>query len=552
MGNSIYKVPVAVNEPVSSFAPGSEERTNLKIKLKEMSSKFYDIPIIVAGKEIRTNNTHNCVMPHNHSHILGKFHKAGKKEVEIAIQSSLAVRKKWMNMHWESRVAIFKKMATLLKGPYRETINAATMLGQSKNAFQAEIDSACELIDFFNFNCEYLQQIYQEQPPYSPEGVWNQVEYRGLEGFVFAVTPFNFTSIAANLPTAPALMGNTVIWKPASSSVYSGYFLMKLFQEAGLPDGVINFLPGSGSEIGNPVIENEHLAGVHFTGSTSVFQGMWKKIGSNIHNYKTYPRIVGETGGKDFILAHPSSEVRSLVTAMIRGAYEYQGQKCSAASRCYIPKTIWENVKKEFLKQLSTIKMGDVTDFSNFINAVIDENAFDNIVEYIKYADNAEDAEILHGGSYDKSVGFFIEPTAIVTENPLFKTMEEEIFGPVLTIFIYDWDVSDELKSWKKICKIVDSTSEYALTGAVFSNSREAINEARESLIHSAGNFYINDKPTGAVVGQQPFGGSRASGTNDKAGSAANLMRWVSQRTVKETFDPPKDYRYPFLGTELA
>ena len=550
MSNSIYRVPAAVNEPISSFAPGTVERAALQAKLKEMSANTVDIPIIINGKEIRTGNTANCVMPHNHGHVLGNYHKAGVKEVEMAIEASMNVRQAWAEMPWEARVAIFKKMASLLQGPFRDIINAATMLGQSKNAFQAEIDSACELIDFFNFNCEYLQQIYTEQPPYSPDGMWNQVEYRGLEGFVFAVTPFNFTSIAANLPTAPALMGNTVVWKPASSSVYSGYFLMKLFKAAGLPDGVINFIPGSGAQVGDPVMESEHLAGIHFTGSTAVFQGMWKKIGENIHKYKTYPRIVGETGGKDFILAHPSSEVDGLVTAMIRGAYEYQGQKCSAASRCYIPSLLWDEVKTKFVKQVATIKMGDVCDFSNFVNAVIDEAAFDSITSYINYAKNADDAEIICGGGYDKSVGYFVEPTAIVTTNPHFKTMEEEIFGPVLTIYVYDWDESKNDKSWEYICKVVDSTSEYALTGAIFSKSREAINAARTHLLHSAGNFYINDKPTGAVVGQQPFGGSRASGTNDKAGSAANLMRWVSQRTVKETFVPPTDYRYPFLETE--
>jgi len=547
MSNSIYRVPPAVNEPVSSFAPGTPERASLQAKLKEMSSETVDIPIIISGKEIRTGDTGNCVMPHNHKHLLGTYHKAGEKEVQMAIEASLNARKAWSEMPWEARVAIFKKMASLLQGPFRDIINVATMLGQSKNAFQAEIDAACELIDFFNFNCEYLQQIYTEQPPFSPDGMWNQVEYRGLEGFVFAVTPFNFTSIAANLPTAPALMGNSVVWKPASSSVYSGYFLMKLFKAAGLPDGVINFVPGSGAKVGDPVMASEHLAGIHFTGSTAVFQGMWKKVGENIHKYKTYPRIVGETGGKDFILAHPSSEAKSLATAMVRGAYEYQGQKCSAASRCYIPKYLWEDVKSEFLAQVSSIKMGDVNDFTNFVNAVIDEPAFDSISSYIDYAKNADDAEIICGGGYDKSKGFFVEPTAIVTTNPNFKTMEEEIFGPVLTIYVYDWDESDNDKFWKDICKVVDSTSEYALTGAIFSRCREAINDARKYLVHSAGNFYINDKPTGAVVGQQPFGGSRASGTNDKAGSAANLMRWVSQRTIKETFVPPTDYRYPFL-----
>ena len=543
MSNSIYRVPPAVNEPIFSFAPGTKERASLQKTLVQMSSETVDIPIIIGGEEIRTGNTANCVMPHNHKHILGSYHKAGQKEVQMAIDSSLNARKVWSEMPWEARVAVFKKMAALLQGPYRDVINAATMLGQSKNAFQAEIDAACELIDFFNFNCEYVQQIYTEQPPHSPDGMWNQVEYRGLEGFVFAVTPFNFTSIAANLPTAPALMGNSVVWKPASSSVYSGYFLMRLFKEAGLPDGVINFVPGSGAQVGDPVLESEHLAGIHFTGSTAVFQGMWRKVGENIHNYKTYPRIVGETGGKDFILAHKSSDVKGLATAMVRGAYEYQGQKCSAASRCYIPENLWEGVKAEFLSQVSTIKMGDVNDFSNFVNAIIDEAAFDSISGYIDYAKNSSDAEIICGGNFDKSIGYFIEPTAILTTNPHFKSMEEEIFGPVLTIYVYN-------ESWEDICNIVDTTSEYALTGAIFSKCRKAINTARKLLVHSAGNFYVNDKPTGAVVGQQPFGGSRASGTNDKAGSAANLMRWVSQRTIKETFVPPTDYRYPFLETK--
>jgi 1-pyrroline-5-carboxylate dehydrogenase len=543
MSNAIFRVPPAVNEPIRMYAPGSPEKTTLKAKLEELSSQTIDIPIIIAGKEIHTGDTANCVMPHDHSHVLGNYHKAGTKEVQMAIDTACEARSKWAAMPWEARVAVFKKMAALLQGPYRDIINSATMLGQSKNAFQAEIDAACELIDFFNFNCEYVQQIYAEQPPYSPDGMWNQVEYRGLEGFVFAVTPFNFTSIAANLPTAPALMGNTVVWKPASSSVYSGYFLMQLFKAAGLPDGVINFVPGEGANIGDPVLASEHLAGIHFTGSTAVFQGMWKKVGENIANYKTYPRIVGETGGKDFILAHSSSEVAPLATAMVRGAYEFQGQKCSAASRCYIPASLWSQVKMVFIKQVNSIKMGDVCDFSNFMNAVIDEAAFDNITSYIDHARDSADAEIICGGGYDKSKGYFVEPTAIMTTNPHFKSMEEEIFGPVLTIYVYK-------DSWEDICKVVDTTSEYALTGAIFSQDRDAINMARELLVHSAGNFYVNDKPTGAVVGQQPFGGSRASGTNDKAGSAANLMRWVSQRTIKETFVPPTSYEYPFMEAE--
>jgi len=458
----------------------------------------------------------------------------------MAIESALEARKAWASTPWEARVRVFKKAASLLQGPCRDIINAATMLNQSKNAFQAEIDSACELIDFFNFNCEYLQEIYAEQPPYSPDGMWNSVEYRPLEGFVFAVTPFNFTSIAGNLSSAPALMGNVALWKPASSAVYSGYFLMKLFKEAGVPDGVINFIPGSGGQVGNPVLASEHLAGIHFTGSTEVFQGMWKTVGDNIQTYKTYPRIVGETGGKDFIVVHESADSDVVATGMLRGAFEYQGQKCSAASRCYIPKSLWGAVKEKFIRDVATLTMGDPEDFTNFLNAVIDESAFDSITSYIDFAKNANDAEILTGGNYDKSTGYFIEPTTIVTTNPHFKTMEEEIFGPVLTIYIYD-------ESWEDVCKLVDSTSPYALTGAIFSKDRYAIIVGTKLLENSAGNFYINDKPTGAVVGQQPFGGARASGTNDKAGSAVNLLRWASQRTIKETFVPPTDYRYPFL-----
>lgn len=540
MRNAIVEVPTAVNEPILSYAPETQERESLEAKLDELSAQQFEIPLIIGGKEIKTGNLAECRVPHNHQHILATYHKAGEKEVNLAIESAMSAAKKWSAMPWESRVAIFKKAAMLLAGPYRDLLNAATMLQQSKNAFQAEIDSACELIDFFNFNAWYLEEIYAEQPPYSPEGFWNMVQYRPLEGFVFAVTPFNFTSIAGNLPTAPALMGNVVLWKPASSAVYPAYFLMQMFKEAGFPDGVINFVPGSGGQVGNPVMASEHLAGIHFTGSTEVFQGMWKTIGDNIATYKTYPRIVGETGGKDFILAHPSSDVDALVTAMVRGAFEYQGQKCSAASRCYIPKSLWEEVREKYTAEIATIKTGDVTDFSNFMNAVIDEAAFDTITSYIDFAKNSDEAEIITGGGYDKSKGYFIEPTTILTTNPHFKTMDEEIFGPVLTIYVYD-------ESWEKVCKLVDATSPYALTGGIFSQDRQAIVQATDILEHSAGNFYINDKPTGAVVGQQPFGGARASGTNDKAGSPMNLLRWVSQRTIKETFLPPKDYRYPFM-----
>ena len=533
----------AINEPIKDYLPGSSEKKSIKIQLDKMSSECIDIPIIIGGKEIRTNNLGKCVMPHNHQHILAHYHKASSTEVNMAIKNLLETWKSWSKTSIEDRINIFQKMAKLLQGPYRDIINAATMLGQSKNVFQAEIDSACELIDFFNFNCEYLTEIINQQPKYSPEGMKNTMEYRALEGFVFAVTPFNFSSIAANLPSAPALFGNVALWKPASSSVYSGYFLMKLFKEAGLPDGVINFIPGSGSKIGNEVILNKDLAGVHFTGSTQVFQSMWKSIGENIQNYRSYPRIVGETGGKDFILAHTSSNRDGLRTAMVRGAFEYQGQKCSAASRCYLPQNVWDDIKDAYIKDVQSIKMGDVEDFTNFMNAVIDEASFDNITSYIEYAKQADDATIITGGGYDKSKGYFVEPTTILTTNPYFKSMEEEIFGPVLTIYLYD-------ESWEDVCKLVDSTSPYALTGAIFGDDKDAITKGKSLLMHSAGNFYINDKPTGAVVGQQPFGGSRASGTNDKAGAPANLLRWTSQRTVKETFEPPTNYKYPFMEEE--
>ena len=535
-----FTIKEAVNEPIKGYRPGSPEKASLKSKLEELKSKEFNIPIIIGGKEIRTGDTGNCVMPHNHQHILATYHKAGEKEVEMAIDSNLKAWKNWSTTPLIDRIAIFHKMAELLQGPYRDLINGSTMLGQSKNVFQAEIDAACELIDFLNFNCEYLYNIHKQQPKFSPDGMKNSTEYRALEGFVFAVTPFNFTSIAANLSCAPALLGNVALFKPASSCVYSGYFLMKLFKEAGLPDGVINFIPGSGSKIGKQVLKHKDLAGIHFTGSTNVFQTMWKTVGDNIKDYKSYPRIVGETGGKDFILAHKSSNRDGLRTAMIRGAFEYQGQKCSAASRCYLPQNVWNDIKNDYISDVKSIKMGDVEDFTNFMNAVIDEASFDNIVSYIEHAKQADDAKIITGGGYDKSKGYFVEPTTILTTNPNFKSMEEEIFGPVLTVYIYD-------RSWKDVCKLVDNTSPYALTGAIFGDDKEAINQGRKFLMHSAGNFYINDKPTGAVVGQQPFGGSRASGTNDKAGAPANLLRWTSQRTVKETFEPPTNYQYPFM-----
>jgi len=541
MSNSIVKVPIPTNEPILDYLPGSNERIAIKAKIKELKSQKIDIPLIIGGKEIRTSDTAKCIIPHNHKHVLATYHQAGEKEVKMAIEAALSAWETWSVMPWEARVAIFKKMASLLQGPYRFLINAATMLNVSKNAFQAEIDSACELIDFFNFNAYYAQEIYDQQPPISPGGMWNMSEHRPLEGFVFAVTPFNFVSIGGNLPTAPALMGNVSLWKPASSAVYPAYFLMKLFKESGLPDGAINFIPGRGSKVGPIVMNNEHLAGIHFTGSTSVFQNMWKTVGENIDKYKSYPRIIGETGGKDFCIAHKTADLDALATAMVRGAFEYQGQKCSALSRAYIPSSIWDTVKGKYIKQVNSIQMGDVEDFGNFVNAVIDQTAFNSIKKYIDYAKNSSEAEIITGGNYDDSSGFFIEPTTILTTNPLFKTMQEEIFGPVLTIYLY------EPKKWTETLKLVDTTSPYALTGCVFAKDRKKIIEATEALTHSAGNFYINDKPTGAVVGQQPFGGGRASGTNDKAGSMFNLLRWVSQRTIKETFVPPTDYKYPFM-----
>ncbi|MBT3607902.1 MAG: L-glutamate gamma-semialdehyde dehydrogenase [Candidatus Marinimicrobia bacterium] len=531
----------AVNEPILSFAAGSSERASLQAKYDEMATQTIEIPLIIDGKEIKTGDMGNCVMPHNHQHVLATYHKAGETEVIQAIDVAMKSWKTWSTTTLEERTKIFRKAAELLQGPWRDTINAATMLNQSKNAFQAEVDAACELIDFFNFNAQYAEEITANQPLISPEGMHNHLEYRPLEGFVFAITPFNFTSIAGNLPSAPALMGNVALWKPASSAVLPCYYIMKMLEEAGLPAGVINFIPGSGGNVGNPVLSNSNLAGVHFTGSTATFHHIWKTIGNNIDKYKTYPRIVGETGGKDFCLAHESVDLDELSTAMIRGAYEFQGQKCSAMSRAYIPTTIWDDLRNKYLSELETVKVGSPRDFTNFMNAVIDKPAFDSIVSYIHYAKESDDAEIISGGTYDDSKGYFIQPTTILTTDPHFKTMEEEIFGPVLTIYLYD------PTDWDSIFDLVDSTSPYALTGCIMGKDKEALDEAKDRLAHSAGNFYINDKPTGAVVGQQPFGGSRASGTNDKAGSELNLLRWLSLRTVKETFDTPKDYRYPFL-----
>ena len=540
MSKGVFNVPIATNEPVKSYIKGSNERNELLNTYKEMYNSNIEIPLYIGDKEVLTKNKKNISPPHEHQHIIGSYNIAEKEHIEEAINCALRAKEKWSNLPWNHRVAIFLKAAELLAGPYRAKLNAATMIAQSKNVYQAEIDAACELIDFFKFNAEYVTKLYSEQPESSP-GVWNRLEHRPLEGFVFAITPFNFTSICANLCAAPALMGNVVVWKPASTQVYSAKVIMDIFKEAGLPDGVINMVPSSGNIIGDVIFNHKDFAGLHFTGSTNVFRTLWKTIGNNIEKYKSYPRIVGETGGKDFIIAHKSANPSQVATGISRGAFEYQGQKCSAASRAYIPSNLWDNVKSLILNDVKSFKMGSPENPSNFINAVISENAFDSIASYINYVKDSKDAEILVGGNYDKNIGYFIEPTIVVTSNPKFKTMCEEIFGPVITIYIYNEN------EWTKTLKIVDQTSDYALTGAVFSTDRYAIDEATKILENSAGNFYINDKPTGAVVGQQPFGGSRGSGTNDKAGSVLNLLRWVSPRTIKETFNPPTDYRYPFL-----
>ncbi len=540
MSNAIFKVPEPINEVVLSYKKNSKERNELISAINNFKSQQIEIPLVIGGKEIRTGKTEEMVIPHNHKHVLGVYHKAGKEEVQMAIEAALVARKEWLEMPWEQRVSIFLKAADLLAGSWRARINAATMLGQSKTVYQAEIDSACELIDFWKFNSYFMTQIMSDQP-YSPRGMWNRVEYRALEGFIFAVTPFNFSSIAGNLPTAPALVGNVVLWKPASSAVFSAYQILMLLKEAGLPDGVINFVPGSGGNVGNPVMESPDLAGIHFTGSTAVFQNMWKTIGNNISKMKYYPRIVGETGGKDFIFVHNSADIDGVVVAALRGAFEYQGQKCSAASRMYIPKSRWDEFKTKYVTEVNKIKLGDVEDFTNFMSAVIDKGAFESITEYIKFAEKSDEAEIITGGKYDDSNGYFIEPTTIVTTNPRFKSMEEEIFGPVLTIYVYE----DE--KFEETIQLCDSTSPYALTGAIWSQDRNKLIYMMNSLRNAAGNFYINDKPTAAVVGQQPFGGGRSSGTNDKAGSAMNILRWMTARTIKETFEPPKDWTYPFM-----
>ena len=539
--NGTFRVPTPVNEPVRQYTPGSAEKRSLKAKLAELKNSEIEIPLIIGGEEVRTGKLGTCIVPHNHGHVLARYHKAGKAEVQRAVDAARQAHRTWSRTPWYDRAAILLKAADLLAGPWRDTLNAATMLGQSKTVFQAEIDSACEVIDFWRFNPHFTQEIYSNQPISSP-GTWNRAEYRALEGFVFAVTPFNFTSIGANLPTSPALMGNTVLWKPASTGVYPAYFNMRLLMDAGLPPGVINLVVGSGGEVGDPVLASPELAGVHFTGSTAVFHQMWKTIGANIASYRSYPRIVGETGGKDFVFAHPSADVAALVTALVRGAFEYQGQKCSAASRAFIPRSLWPSVKKGVVAQLAEVKMGDIEDFTNFVGAVIDKAAFDSIKEYIDFAKASSDAEIVAGGVCDDKVGYFIQPTVVVTTDPTFKLMQEEIFGPVLTIFVYDDDKLDEA------LRFCDTGSPYALTGAVFAADRAAVLKIADALRDAAGNFYINDKPTGAVVGQQPFGGARASGTNDKAGSMWNLIRWASVRAIKETFVPPTHFAYPFMG----
>ena len=543
MPKGIFNVPEPVNERVRNYAPGTHERETLKQEIEKLRSQVIDIPMVIGGEEVRTENQVPIYPPHERKHLLGHYHKGDASHVQMAIKAALEAKEKWAALSWEHRAAIFLKAADLIAGPYGDTINAATMLGQSKNVMQAEIDSACEMADFLRFNVKYMTDIYEQQP-ISSEGIWNRVEQRPLEGFVFALTPFNFTSIAGNLPTAPALMGNTVVWKCSSTQVYSAKVLMDAFVEAGVPAGVINLMFVSGPVAGNEIFAHPDFAGIHFTGSTEVFQHMWKTIGGNIATYKSYPRIVGETGGKDFIFAHPSADRKALVVAMVRGAFEYQGQKCSAASRAYIPESMWPEVKDRMENMVKGIKMGPPEDFSNFFNAVIDETTFDKLAGYIDRAKKDADAEVIIGGGYDKSVGFFIEPAVILTTNPKYITMEEELFGPVLTIYVYPDDQIHETAT------LLNETSMYALTGAIFAQDRYAIECLTEKLSNCAGNFYINDKPTGAVVGQQPFGGARGSGTNDKAGSMINLLRWVSPRTIKETFVPPQDYRYPFMDKE--
>lgn len=541
MSKAISQVPLAVNEPVNSYVPGSPEVKSLINTYKKMWAEKVEIPMIINGKEVKTDEKVQLQSPQDHAHDFGFYYKGGMQHVDDAINAALAAKKEWNELGWEQRAAIFLKAADLLAGPYRDVINAATMIGQSKNVHQAEIDSACELIDFLRFNVEFMTEMYAEQP-ISDNGIWNRVEYRPLEGFCFAVTPFNFTAISGNLPTCMAMLGNVVVWKPSDKQVYSAKVIMDVLTEAGLPAGVINMIFTDGKETAEKILAHPDFAGLHFTGSTKVFQGMWKMIGENIHNYKTYPRIVGETGGKDFVIAHPSANVDAVATALVRGAFEYQGQKCSAASRAYVPKSLWADVKKVMETQMNSIKIGSPEDPSNFINAVIDKNSFEKCKGYIDRANASGEATVAIGGKYDDSKGWFVHPTVIETTNPQYESMVEEIFGPILSIYVY------EDQDWKETLKLVDSSSPYSLTGSVFSQDRYAVNEAFKALENASGNFYINDKPTGAVVGQQPFGGGRASGTNDKAGSKMNLLRWTSVRSIKETFVSPKDYRYPYLG----
>jgi 1-pyrroline-5-carboxylate dehydrogenase len=541
MGRGFFNVPTAVNEPVKGYAPGSPEREELLATYKAMFNSNIDVPMHINGEEVRTGNTKNITPPHDHKHVVGQYHTADKSHVDNAISTALAAREAWSSVSWMERASIFLKAAELLAGPYRAKMNAATMIAQSKNVHQAEIDASCEMIDFFRFNVQYMTDIFKDQPDSAP-GIWNRVEYRPLEGFVYAITPFNFTSIAANLIAAPALMGNVVVWKPSDHQAYSAQVIVDLFKEAGLPDGVINVVYGDPVMITDTVLASPDFSGLHFTGSTHVFKNLWKQIGNNIHNYKTYPRIVGETGGKDFIWAHNSANPLQVATGITRGTFEYQGQKCSAASRAFIPASMWEEVKGHLIAQASKIKMGSPEDPSNYVNAVIHEGSFDKIASFLDAAKTDADAEVIIGGGHDKSVGYFIEPTVIVAKNPMYKTMRTELFGPVMTIYVY------EDAEWEASLKLVDESTEYALTGAIFSTDRYIVEKASKALENAAGNFYINDKPTGAVVGQQPFGGARSSGTNDKAGSAQNLLRWTSVRLIKETFVTPTDYKYPFLG----
>jgi 1-pyrroline-5-carboxylate dehydrogenase len=541
--HALFRPPPAYNESVREYAPGSPERASLQLRLEQMRSERLELPLVIGGKDVTTGTTKPAVMPHDKEHVLADVHQGGGEHVQQAIDAAAEAWKEWSRWPWDERAAVLLRAAELLSGPWRDTLNAATMLGQSKTAHQAEIDSACETIDFFRFNVEFMTRIYSEQPRSSP-GIWNRMEYRPLEGFVFAVSPFNFTAIAANLTTSVALMGNVVVWKPAGTAMLSAHYLMRLLQEAGLPDGVVNLVYGSGATIGDAALASPHLAGIHFTGSTPVFNGMWRTVASNMERYRNYPRIVGETGGKDFIVAHPSADVDTVATAILRGSFEYQGQKCSAASRVYAPSNIWPKLRERLEREVSSIRVGDVTDFSNFMGAVIDGNSFATQREAIDEARRVDGTEVVVGGGYDDSRGYFVEPTVIETRDPEFRLMKEELFGPVVTTYVYDEG------RWDDTLDLIDKTAPYGLTGAVFSEDRSAIDDAQERLRYAAGNFYVNDKPTGAVVGQQPFGGSRASGTNDKAGSMWNLIRWVSPRSIKETFLPARDYRYPFLAAD--